>query len=126
MSKHCLFLYNVGVLGNKIKTCKKMKTKIKNTGFGLLVSAMEIKAFVLALLASAAFAASGGMLVKNGDRIVFMGDSITHYGVERSHGYVRLTLQGLDRTRRSGREGLADASAFSARCRRQSSRHRDD
>ena len=95
MSKHCLFLYNVGVLGNKIKTCKKMKTKIQNTGFGLLVSAMEIKAMVLGLLASAAFAASGGMLVKNGDRIVFMGDSITHYGVERSHGYVRLTLQGL-------------------------------
>jgi lysophospholipase L1-like esterase len=95
MSKQCLFLYNVGVLGNKIKTCKKMKTKIHNTGFGLLVSAMEIKAFVLALLASSAFAASGGMLVKNGDRIVFMGDSITHYGVERSHGYVRLTVQGL-------------------------------
>ena len=32
MSKHGRFLYNVGVLGNKIKTCKKMKTKIQNTG----------------------------------------------------------------------------------------------
>ena len=36
-----------------------------------------------------------GALVKNGDKIVFMGDSITHYGVERSHGYVNLTVQGL-------------------------------
>ena len=35
-----------------------------------------------------------GALVKNGDKIVFMGDSITHYGVERSHGYVNLTVQG--------------------------------
>ncbi len=43
----------------------------------------------------AAFAADGEALVKNGDKIVFMGDSITHYGAERSHGYVNLTVQGL-------------------------------
>jgi len=43
----------------------------------------------------AALAAEGEVLVKNGDKIVFMGDSITHYGAERSHGYVNLTVQGL-------------------------------
>ena len=38
---------------------------------------------------------AGEKVIKNGDKIVFMGDSITHYGVERSYGYVNLTVQGL-------------------------------
>ena len=42
---------------------------------------------------SSAFAAE--KVVNDGDTVVFMGDSITHFGVERSHGYVNLTVQGL-------------------------------
>ena len=51
---------------------------------------------VASLALAAAFSADGGnALVRDGDKIVFMGDSITHYGAERSHGYVNLTVQGL-------------------------------
>jgi len=35
-------------------------------------------------------------LVKNGDNIAFMGDSITYYGAGTPSGYVRLVISGLE------------------------------
>lgn len=42
------------------------------------------------------FPAFGGeKLVSNDDTLVFMGDSITEFGLRRSHGYVNLVVKGL-------------------------------
>ena len=54
-----------------------------------------IPALACAAVVATAFVARGEPLVRSGDTVVFLGDSITHYGVERSHGYVNLTVQGL-------------------------------
>lgn len=48
-----------------------------------------------AVVFATSVAARGEPLLRSGDTIVFLGDSITHYGAERSHGYVNLTVQGL-------------------------------
>ena len=56
---------------------------------------MPLPALACAAVIASAFAAHGEPLVRSGDTIVFMGDSITHYGAERPHGYVNLTVQGL-------------------------------
>ena len=52
------------------------------------------------LLAMAAFlpvlAGFGETAVKSGDRIAFLGDSITYHGQTRGDGYVNLVLKGLD------------------------------
>ena len=57
---------------------------------------MKAKNAILFSLAMAALAAQGGeKVVKNGDTLVFMGDSITWYGVTNRHGYVNLVVRGL-------------------------------
>lgn len=47
----------------------------------------------LAVILSAV--AFGEKLIKSGETLVFMGDSITQYGQERSHGYPNLVVKGL-------------------------------
>ena len=54
-----------------------------------------MKSMALALAMCAAFAVHAEKLVKNGDTVVFMGDSITRYGGDNPHGYVNLTVAGL-------------------------------
>ena len=47
-------------------------------------------------LAAFALAAHGGeKAIKNGDTLVFMGDSITQFGKDTVDGYLRLVVQGL-------------------------------
>ena len=47
-------------------------------------------------LAAFALAAHGGeKVIKNGDTLVFMGDSITQFGKDTVDGYLRLVVQGL-------------------------------
>lgn len=43
----------------------------------------------------ALFACGGEKVIKNGQTLVFMGDSITQYGRERAHGYPNLVVKGL-------------------------------
>lgn len=52
--------------------------------------------WVSAFFACAFSVYAGEKLVKNGDTIVFMGDSITEFGVRREAGYVRLVMNGLE------------------------------
>ena len=67
-----------------------MKYKSQNVGMSLL------KGMLFACVASVAFLSQGGeKVVKNGDTLVFMGDSITWYGVTNRHGYVNLVVRGL-------------------------------
>ncbi len=40
-------------------------------------------------------AACGEIMVKSGEKIAFLGDSLTHKGWTKPHGYVRLVLAGL-------------------------------
>ena len=40
--------------------------------------------------------ASGDILVKQGESIAFLGDSITQEGWDYPYGYVRLVMQGLE------------------------------
>ena len=40
--------------------------------------------------------ARGQIIVKDGESIAFLGDSITQEGWEREYGYVRVALQGLE------------------------------
>ena len=57
---------------------------------------MKLKNIVLGLVSAVSvFAHAGEKLIKNSDRVVFMGDSITYYGVSDSHGYVNLVRKGL-------------------------------
>ena len=57
---------------------------------------MKLKNIVLGLVSAlSVFAQAGEKLIKNSDRVVFMGDSITYYGVSDSHGYVNLVRKGL-------------------------------
>ena len=39
---------------------------------------------------------AGELLVKSGDKLAFMGDSITQFGAETPGGYVKLVISGLD------------------------------
>lgn len=57
-----------------------------------------MKKIVLAatLALSSALLPAGELLVKNGDRIAFLGDSITQFG-NRRDGYVQLVMDGLKR-----------------------------
>ena len=49
-----------------------------------------------AIAVSLALAASGGdKVIKDGDTLVFMGDSITQFGKNSVDGYLRLVVQGL-------------------------------
>ena len=55
-----------------------------------------LAALACAVAFAAPFAAvAGEKIVKNGDTLVFMGDSITWYGVTNRHGYVNLVVRGL-------------------------------
>ncbi len=57
---------------------------------------MKVKDIILGLAAAAAYAACGGeKVIKSGDTLVFMGDSITEFGKNRTHGYVNLVVKGL-------------------------------
>ncbi len=57
---------------------------------------MKVKGIILGLAAAAAYAACGGeKVIKSGDTLVFMGDSITDYGATRTHGYPNLVVKGL-------------------------------
>jgi lysophospholipase L1-like esterase len=60
---------------------------------------IETKAFVFATLLAAAVALHAAdnpkQLVKSGDRICFIGDSITAMGTSKPHGYVQLAVAGL-------------------------------
>ena len=57
---------------------------------------MNTKCSLAVALAAAAFAAQGGeKVIKTGDKLVFMGDSITEFGKNRTHGYVNLVVKGL-------------------------------
>ena len=57
---------------------------------------MKAKSILLGLAASIALVASGGeKVIKNGDTLVFMGDSITQFGKDTVDGYLRLVVQGL-------------------------------
>ena len=51
--------------------------------------------FIAAVAFTAAWAFAGEKLVSDGDTVVFLGDSITHYGVKNSYGYVQLVIKGL-------------------------------
>ena len=55
-----------------------------------------LKTAVLGCAAGLSLLAFGGeKLIKDGDTLVFMGDSITRFGVTRSEGYVHLVIKGL-------------------------------
>ena len=67
-----------------------MKHETLNVGMSVL------KGTLFACVASFAFLSQGGeKVVKNGDTLVFMGDSITDYGASRTHGYPNLVVKGL-------------------------------
>ena len=67
-----------------------MKHETLNVGVSVL------KGTLFACVASFAFLSQGGeKLVKSGDTLVFMGDSITDYGASRTHGYPNLVVKGL-------------------------------
>ena len=67
-----------------------MKHETLNVGVSVL------KGTLFACVASFAFLSQGGeKVVKNGDTLVFMGDSITDYGASRTHGYPNLVVKGL-------------------------------
>jgi hypothetical protein len=54
--------------------------------------------FGSALLLAAVTAPADGKIVKNGDTIVLVGDSITQYGAKSETGYVQLFVRGLKAT----------------------------
>jgi len=57
-----------------------------------------IPALVLAFVAIAASPLRGDLLVKDGEQVAFMGDSLTEYGWSQPGGYVRLVVSGLETT----------------------------
>ena len=62
----------------------------------LNVGVSVLKGTLFACVASFAFLSQGGeKLVKSSDTLVFMGDSITEFGNNRTHGYVNLVMKGL-------------------------------
>ena len=57
---------------------------------------MRAKSSIFGLAAAVALAACGGTkVIKNGDTLVFMGDSITQYGKDSPVGYLPLVAAGL-------------------------------
>lgn len=56
---------------------------------------MNVKTSIFALTLLSAFLASAAPIVKNGDRIGFLGDSITQFG-NNGAGYVNLVIKGLE------------------------------
>ena len=67
-----------------------MKHETLNVGVSVL------KGTLFACVASFSFLSQGGeKLVKSSDTLVFMGDSITEFGNNRTHGYVNLVMKGL-------------------------------
>lgn len=54
--------------------------------------------FGSAILLAAVTAPADGKIVKNGDTIVLVGDSITQYGAKSDTGYVQLFVRGLKTT----------------------------
>ena len=57
---------------------------------------MRVKSLIFGLAAAAALAACGGTkVIKNGDTLVFMGDSITKFGNDHAYGYLHLVANGL-------------------------------
>ena len=57
---------------------------------------MQLKHFLMAgLLATISLALQAEIIVKNGETICFLGDSITAYGSRYSGGYAKLVMSGL-------------------------------
>ena len=54
-----------------------------------------MKIATLAAVVVAASAAFGELIVKDGDTLAFLGDSITQQGQEKTDGYVNLVLRSL-------------------------------
>lgn len=63
----------------------------------LYIPAMQTPLFPLLLLAAAASlpSLSASPLITSGDKIAFLGDSITQYGASNPAGYVQLIITGL-------------------------------
>ena len=60
------------------------------------MKAISSPLFCAALAVGLALAASGGdKVIKDGDTLVFMGDSITQFGKNSVDGYLRLVVKGL-------------------------------
>ena len=58
---------------------------------------MQLKSFfMVALLATMSLALQAEIVVKSGETICFLGDSITAYGGRFSGGYLRLVMKGLE------------------------------
>lgn len=55
------------------------------------------KEMLLVVLVSMSLAVSGAPIIKNGEKVAFMGDSITQFGNEQDGGYVNLVIDGLAR-----------------------------
>ena len=57
---------------------------------------MKLKNLILGLTAAVSLASFGGTkIIKNGDTLVFMGDSITKFGNDHAYGYLHLVASGL-------------------------------
>ena len=57
---------------------------------------MKLKNLILGLTAAVSLASFGGTkIIKNGDTLVFMGDSITKFGNDHAYGYLHLVVSGL-------------------------------
>jgi lysophospholipase L1-like esterase len=57
---------------------------------------LRLAALILALVLVAAPGRAQGIAVKDGQKIAFLGDSITEFGVHWPSGYVRLVISGLE------------------------------
>ena len=55
----------------------------------------RLVSFVALAVGLALFANGGEKVIKSGDTLVFMGDSITQFGKDTVDGYLRLVVQGL-------------------------------
>ena len=70
-------------------------TKMKNVPFATLPSACFLLAITAAACITFTGSAHAGIAVREGEKIAFMGDSITQAGA-RPNGYVRLVIRGLE------------------------------
>ena len=56
---------------------------------------MNMKKYVVATIGLLGFAVSAAPIIKSGEKIAFMGDSITQFGAGHEGGYVNLVIDGL-------------------------------
>jgi lysophospholipase L1-like esterase len=62
----------------------------------LYIFTMKHPLFTLLLAAAAASTLSANPIIKSGEKLAFLGDSITQYGASNPAGYVRLVVAGLE------------------------------